>query len=368
MLLLVVLILLVLVLVEISSRKTRFSAPDAVTKETIFVVLPLYRPTDALGTLKSIFQNAAAPQSVRVGILEHNHSKRLTAADLYYAAQQKNQAPPFAHRIKYKKTDSAYYGAAVAREWILDNLYGGERYLLFVTQRTLLLPHWDRILLTSLTAAHAMGGHVVSQFPCLAAATGSLPSTFPVMHAFSDKNTPMFKGRLIIGEYRQPLASAMASWRCLFGSASVLRQGFCAAGLPFLPNAEADLLLSYELWARGYLAFTPSESAAVSASASAYHSYLDTQLAPVVQFTDSIIRALLAGKKPAASTYSEKLASRQLRHTVLDFLHWLRIKPSKRYVAGQTVLGLLPDHTEEEIIRKYGSLQRFQEVKERFTF
>lgn len=368
MLLFVLLVLVVLVLVEVMSKKERVTIHvEPVTKDTIFVVLPLYRPTDPIGTLLSIFQNADAPQCIRVGVLEHNHAAALAAVDLYYAEQQKDRLPPFAHQIKHKKSDTAYYGAAAAREWIVDHQYGGERYLLFLTQSTRLLPHWDRILIGSLAIAHSQGGHIVSQFPCTSQHDCTIPSTFPVLQTFNSNHTPVFKGRLVTGDYRQPLKTAMVSWRCLFGSAVVLRQQLAlhSNGLPFLPSAEADLLASYEIWTQGYQAFTPADSAAVMMLDGAQHSWADTQLAPVVQFTETTIRSLLAGKQPADSLYFKKLAKRQ-QHQLKDFLRWLRIKPAQQQASGLTRLGLLPGHTELEIVRKYGSVQRFQAVKEKF--
>ena len=361
MLIIIFLALFALIMIEIITKqqKKQDKHPYAtITRQpqslsAIFVVLPMYRPRNPMSCVKRLFENAAFPERIHVGILEHNSADAPSIADTT------------AYHFKYKRNSesSELFGAGFARQWIVDNFYDGERYILFIGQNSQMSKDWDTILIESLECTHVIGGHIVSQFPCVAT-LDRLPSTFPVFKNFK-KNIPVFKGRFVVGEYRQPQPSALASWQCLFGTAAVLKNALAIHenSLPFLNSTEADWLLSSEIWSQGFRVFIPSESAVALAEKSRRHSFDATLLhhRKLKQFTVDALDAIFAQKKHN-SLYCLKLHTRQT-YTVKDFMKWLRVNPAKCQIAGQTMMGLMPEYTQNEIMWKYGSLQRFKELK-----
>ena len=343
-------------------------------KERIFVVLPLYRPRNAVALLDSVFRNAACPRRVSVGIIEHNVPDAPQVADLYYAAQQSGQVLPFSHRIRYRAEPlDTIYGASVARQFVMEELYQGEEFVLFISQHCVLLPGWDRVLLTSLRRAEALGGHVISQFPCSAAGLSGLtdiPTTFPVFQQFVPQKIPAFRGRFILSQHRKPFQAGLASFQCLFGSAERLIRDLAVhtPGLPFLRSAAADLLLSGEIWTRGYRVFVPMYSVLVGTESAGHPSSgRDVVNRPLVDFTQSVLTALLSGTVPSPlPLYLEKFR-RPKQSSFPQFLTWLGIDPVQEHVSGQTMMGLLPGHDSEEIIHKFGCMRKFRRYKDQLT-
>jgi hypothetical protein len=339
--------------------------------ETIFIVLPMYRPNEPVKLLDTVFRNAFCPQRISVGILEHNVIGTPQVADVYYNAQQAGNVLPFSHNIRYHlEPPDTIYGASVARQIIVDKFYQGEMYVLFLTQNCILASNWDKLLVDSLHRAHALGGHVISQFPCEAPVSHDLPTTFPVFHRFEKQNIPIFKGRFITSNSRQPFRSSMASFKCLFGTADVLLKKLSVhtPGLPFIKHAAANLLLSAELWTRGYHIFTPSYSVLVDTGTNIFKSRKDVKNKKLKLFTRDVVNAVLTGTSPkSVPLYIEKLTKNQQR-TVPQFLAWIGVQPADRHISGQTVLGLLPEYTQLEIVHKFGSMQNFNRFKEQFTY
>jgi hypothetical protein len=347
---------------------------SVVDPERIFVVLPLYQPRDAVSLLDSIFRNAASPRRVSVGIIEHNVPDAPQVADLYYSAQQKGQVLPFSHLIRYRSEPTGTaYGASVARQLVVEELYQGEEFVLFITQQCLLLPSWDRILLSSLRRAQALGGHVISQFPCNATGLPGLmdmPTTFPVFHQFLPRHIPAFRGRFVLSQDRKTFRSGLASFQCLFGSAERLLEDLAVhtPGLPFLRSAAADLLLSGEIWTRGYQVFVPTYSILVRREhTEAPKSWEKVANRTLVKFTQTVIKTLMAGTVPSPIPLYMQKFTRKNQPPFPQFLTWLGLDPAKEHISGQTMMGLLPGHATDEIIHKFGCLRKFRRFKDMLT-
>jgi hypothetical protein len=366
LLLLTVIGAVVLVLVEMRKKRTSIKT---VGGETILVVLPMYRPSDPVRVLDSLFRQAACPSRVHVAVLEHNLPNTETAVDAYYSAQERHITLPFAHNIQYEKGKiETIFGPSVARQFVMDHLYKNERYVLFLSQNAQLLPKWDTLLIDSLMGAYAIGAHVVSQFPPTTSTTHHVPSTFPVFDRFNKQGLPVFRGRFVSAPQQQPFRTALATWQCLFARADlVLQQQLHTPGLPFLRSPAADLLLSAELWTQGYGVVAPTSSILVTVGKNEYQSWRDTKNTQLKSFTQEVVWSVIKDQplQPTPS-YQKKVYSQP--HRMVHFLKWLHLDVLQQQIAGQTLLGLTPNYTTMEIVQKYGSLERFQQFKEKYSY
>lgn len=113
--------------------------------ETIFVSIATYRDPQCSKTLFDLFEKAACPFRISVGVCQQNvDGLDEDVATAYKLASENHGVHDFSHRIRYIKmrADEAK-GPMYARYLIEQQLYRGEKYYLIVDSHMLFTPNWD---------------------------------------------------------------------------------------------------------------------------------------------------------------------------------------------------------------------------------
>lgn len=386
-----------------------YSAPPPL--KSIFVAYPSFmQPPE---NVSCIFASAEEPSRVYVGIYEQgwpNYSRKLFQK--FHRLGQIHLLPNV--RIKRGSMETAL-GASVARQVIMNHLYSDEDFILFVHGgHSQFLPNWDRTLLVSISKTHRLGGHLISQFPieknekkriqkkggdlsgegggvvldgCRGMLedfqinrSGGLPSTFPVFSEFAgEQSVPVFSGQKFseVDAPPSPVTQVgVASYRCLFGSREVIVKylNLCEPGVPFLRSDESDWLLSLLLWARGMNVYTPTRSALVHLknknSEDRKRSFECVRSRSLTRARLRLLDYFTVNRLPYPTKrrfrFLQKYELGNLKHP-WAFHEWIGLDLPGRQASGRAVLGLLPGFTKEDILNKYGSETRFQQLRNRFV-
>ena len=357
---------------NVSTVKKKEEVPVS-WKDTILVVFPVYRHEKAAECLVRLFETAVKPKRIFVAILEHSvHTAGSVSTIEEYSrlihgdASKKNYV---SHIRSHRGHVSEIFGGSVARQEIISKLYNNECYLFFVHSHSWFLPGWDEILTVSMEKVGA--GHLVSCCPLESPDMRDLiylsssPSTFPVFDKFID-GTPSFKGRLFVNENIAPTRQGIASYKCLFGTAEVLFQQLAVhdPGIPFLYSHESDFILSTELWIQGFHVYCPVRSPIIHLQCD-FHSYHDVKSKNLLQFKDAVLKFFKTGEdcKKDDIAIIKKFQTRGMMASPVEFQKWLGVNLKKQQIAGRLVLGLLREYTDTELNNKYGSVFKFQQIK-----
>lgn len=346
--------------------------------DTIFVVFPCYRHENAHFLLANLFESAYCATRISVGILEHDHTPgRPDVAQRYATLIHGTNAPNFLSRIRSKKAPiSSIYGGSVARQEIINRFYSGEKYILFVHSHSYLLENWDKTLIQSLHKTYNQGGHLISMCPYEKNDDSNLqfikdlPATFPVFSKF-ENHVPIFKGRFYTDVTTPCFQTGLASFKCLFGTSEILLDALeiHQPGIPLLQSDMADFLLSLKIWSCGYKIFTPTTSPLFHIPAH-YHSFRDVESKGLIKIRNDILAYFLLGDNSVTKKkllYIEKYLDSS-KVEPLAFSKWIGIDTKKDYISGRLALGLLSNHSTEEIKHKYGSIYNFNRFKTKMCY
>lgn len=119
--------------------------------ETIFVSIASYRDPQCAYTLFDLFEKAACPFRIHVGVLEQNHpiEDRPILKTYKRLVQSQNGVHDFSTHIRIMSiphTDAR--GPVYARALIEKNLYRGEKYYMIIDSHTLFISEWDQQCIT----------------------------------------------------------------------------------------------------------------------------------------------------------------------------------------------------------------------------
>jgi hypothetical protein len=346
----------------------------ALPGDTIFVCLPVYDEDRAAVRVSRMFESAHDPRRVFVGVLEHNTTAgAVSLVDRY--TLQTNGKPSFLANIRYTRGGmDTILGGSVARQLIVDQLYNGEKLVLFVHSHTWFLDGWDRRLVEDLDRAHKKGGHLVSQCPWEKAdqsgllGVSTLPATFPVFKKFNRRGVPVFKGRFFSTYQPDLYEHPVISFKCLFGTAKNVLP-FADIGVPFLSSADSDLVATVRAWSKQYKCYGLTQSVVVHLQSEA-HSAEDVSAPALKNVARAVVEYFCRG---TTNENTERLAVvHRFREEALvspaEMYNRLGLDPNKGHACGRLSLGLLhatPD--QKEILQKFGSRENFEQLKRKYT-
>ena len=115
--------------------------------ETIFVSIPSYRDPQCADTLFDLFEKAACPFRIYVGVCQQNHPimDRDILTEYKKRVQKHHGVHDFSSQIRVLKMDyTQAKGPVYARALIEQNLYRGEKYYLMIDSHTMFTTHWDQ--------------------------------------------------------------------------------------------------------------------------------------------------------------------------------------------------------------------------------
>jgi hypothetical protein len=385
----VALLLLVVLLnhLETPSADTSAGVDSGKSRPTIFVAIASYRTKELHAVIDRMFQSACYSKRISCGVLEYTDSEegvrdRIDRLHLI--------SPEYMPRMRYKKNREEHiYGASVARQQIMDELYSGQDLVLFVHSNSWFLDNWDVWLELSLEKAHNKGGRMISMIPSVVSnpriwvesLSSPEPPNYPFLERFCANGTPVFNGRPTF--QKNPgdvLPSFVATYQCLFGSAeAVFHSGFYDPGVPHLRPAESDWILSSTLWCAAMQTYTPLRAPIVRFP-SIYHSHSNvdkTSITAKVRWNvlSFFIRPPTRDIEKDIQKYAflQRFRSLASVHPV-EYQKWLQVDPWKKEVGSKrAIIGLYPDHPEQseemekEIVVKFGSKEAFKVVLRKFT-
>lgn len=298
---------------------------------TIFVSIASYRDTRCPQTVLSLWQHAARPQRVFVGLCQQNQRK----ADPDCILSDKNVPPAFqAWRQHHVRTIRVGHqqarGPTVAR-FLCSQLYAGEDYFFQIDSHSLFVQNWDAKLVHQMMQLQSLIQKPILSHYCDVYQNyrpdppdDALITTNRGV-AVDESGMPYLLG----AEYLPPLHHPRHS---IFMSAQMMcTPGSFVHEVPFDPHLEdlffgEEILLTIRAFTHGYDIFTPNRNII-------YHAY--TREKEPKYWTDRTIdqteaqkkvRRLLAMDAPDGASNASELYGNGSKRSVEDFYRWTRIQ------------------------------------------
>ncbi len=248
--------------------------PAAGRLETIFVSVPSYRDPDCARTLLDLFERAAAPERVYVGVCVQNDDSSADACPLgAYAAlvaREGTLGDMSPHVRVHRLPASAAQGPMLARSLIERRLYNGERYYMNIDSHTRFVRSWDDECIAALRRCPAPERAVLSAYPGSHAAVAgaqrrgdALPVGTFMRLSGREEDTghrlPTFEGTTFARRPTRPLPTAFYAGCFAFSRASRLHE------VPYDPQCAFVFLgeefsMAARLYTHGYDLFAPEDA------------------------------------------------------------------------------------------------------------
>lgn len=230
--------------------------PKVNPAETIFVSIASYRDKDCPQTVRSLFENAAIPENITVGICQQNAE---SDPDCYPEEWRNNIR---IMRLNYMDA----LGPTYAR-YLCSTLWSGEKYYLQIDSHSLFAKNWDTKLIEMIKylKAHGVRKPVLSHYPRMHSDynTAENSGTVPMIckSFFTDDNIISFEAakHMSIDKTNPMRATAYIAGGMLFAESVFLKEIPFDPNLPFLFQGE-EILQSARFWTHGWDIFTPSEN------------------------------------------------------------------------------------------------------------
>lgn len=113
-------------------------------EDTIFVSVASYRDPECADTVFDLFQKAACPYRIYVGVCQQNYPVDEDVMTGYTKMMEAKGVGDFRNQIRVYSLDaSSAKGPMLARSYIEQYLYRQEKYYLVIDSHTIFANHWD---------------------------------------------------------------------------------------------------------------------------------------------------------------------------------------------------------------------------------
>ncbi len=238
------------------------------SKPTIFVNIAAYRDAEAYPTIQDLFEKAAHPEHIHVGICWQYNTMR---EDPFMVRDHKHQVSVI--NIDYKKAK----GACWARH-ITQKLYGGEEYYLQIDAHSRFTPNWDTAMITELARCRS-NKPILSTYPNHYTLPNTIIDHGPyklIFNLFHNK-VPSFHSRSCDEtEKAAPTLSLAASGGFVFC------KGEAIVEVPYDPHIYfigEEIAMSARYWTHDYDIFTPTKTLL-------FHLYTTPELEKIHHWSD----------------------------------------------------------------------------------
>lgn len=230
------------------------SAPD----ESIFISIASYRDARCSVTVDDLYEKAAKPDRVFVGICQQNADEGdkdcmfSTATDKYRSNIR---------TVRMSHLDAR--GPTYAR-YLCSTLWQGETYFLQIDSHTKFAEHWDEKLVNMIKALKETGVKkpLLSHYPpnYEDVQLGEQDSVTTICKSFfNDRSMISFEGAQFQKRQALPQPNAYVAGGMFFAESTFLKEVPFDPDLPYLFVGE-EILHSARFWTNGWDIFTPSES------------------------------------------------------------------------------------------------------------
>lgn len=225
----------------------RFEPPGA---PTIFVSVASYRDADCIETVRALFDSAARPDRVFVGICEQNKD----ASEACVPGEFK-----WNHRVRRLTIPHGEAKGPTYARYLCSTLFRGEAYFCQIDSHTRFVKHWDAKCVAMLKQCPA-DKPVLTHYPHDMEQHGKTVADVPVLckSGFDDNGVLTFEA-VSMAPAKRPKPVPFTSGGFVFGPGSMLREVPYDPDLPHLFQGE-EILYSARLWTSGYDFFTPTEN------------------------------------------------------------------------------------------------------------
>jgi hypothetical protein len=265
--------------------------------ETIFVSVASYRDAECLATLRSLFDSAADPKRVFVGVCEQNSA----------AAEELCLPAGFEHHDRVRRIGLPHgeaLGPTYAR-YLCSTLYRDETYFCQVDSHTRFAEGWDAkaiAMMARCPSAKPVLTHYPHDFDQAGSGDGdgAARAQVPVLckSRFDDNGLPTLEA-VTMDASEDPRPVPFTSGGFVFGPGAMLREVPYDPGLPHLFQGE-EITYSARLWTAGFSFFTPTENLVFHryGRESAPKFWNDVDFSDTQRRTAAKVRKLLRGELP----------------------------------------------------------------------
>ena len=225
----------------------------AAAPPTIFVSVASYRDVECHATIQDLFQQAAAPHNIYVGVTEQN--KTLAEGCVDSESPWKKQI-----RKKYLHYTEAK-GPTLARYWC-STLYRGETYFLQIDSHMRFEKNWDAQLIRMMTnLKKSYEKPVITHYPLSVEDIAARDLHVPVIckAKFNTQEIPTLEATVKPIHSNEFYPSPFVAGGFLFAEGRVITEVPYDPNLPFLFEGE-EILYAARLYTHGYDFFAPDQN------------------------------------------------------------------------------------------------------------
>lgn len=231
---------------------TEHEAFESKAKDTIFVSVASYRDSDCIETIKAMFDSAAEPDRIFVGICEQN------------SAESKEACVPgdfeWNHRVRRLTIPHMEAKGPTYARYLCSTLYRGEAHFCQIDSHTRFVKGWDAKAIADLRKCPTKKA-VLTHYPHdwdqnKKGGTADVPVL--CKSSFDDSGILTFEA-VSIASSGKPKPVPFVSGGFVFAPGSMVRDVPYDPDLPHLFQGE-EILYSARLWTTGYDFFTPTQN------------------------------------------------------------------------------------------------------------
>lgn len=311
-------------------RPRRLEGMHADDEATIFVSIASYRDSDCSGTIQSLYDKAAVPRRIVVGVCQQNKPGE---------AAEECVPPdfPWRHNIRVLTMSHADAKGPTFARYRCSTLYAGETYFCQIDSHMVFLPNWDRDVIQDLKRCPSPKP-VLSFYPhdTTTNDTTKNPSTVPVLckSKFADNNIVTFEA-VSLPASAAPRPIPFTAGGFLFGPGSIPREVPFDPSLDHLFNGE-EILYSARLWTSGYDIYAPLRNYAlhyyVRKNAPKFWTDITSFAGAQKDSQDRVVRLLGLDGKPPMTGYAYGLGSAR---SLAAYLAFAGLDPSSKTSQSQ---------------------------------
>lgn len=214
--------------------------------KTIFISIASYRDNECPNTITSIFENAAFPERIYLGICQQNADEDVDCFNPNYSNNIRI--------IRLKDTDAK--GPTYAR-WICSNLYRGEDYFMQIDSHSKFVKDWDKKLIEMIQSIPDDKA-VLSNYPNDWKTIDEENEEVPIFCSLTFEERIIKPRALLITPTKDFYTIPCVSGGFFFTKGSFLKDVPYDPDLPHLFAGE-EILFSVRLWTHGYNFYAPNQ-------------------------------------------------------------------------------------------------------------
>jgi hypothetical protein len=222
-------------------------------KDTIFVSVASYRDSDCIETIRAMYDSAARPDRLYVGICEQNSAE---AKEACVPGQFK-----WNHRVRRLTIPAMEAKGPTYARYLCSTLYRGETYFCQIDSHTRFVKGWDAKAVKCLKACPAPRRSVLTHYPHdwdQNSETGTKDVPVLCKSKFDDNGILTFEA-VSIAPSEKPKPVPFVSGGFVFAPGTMVQDVPYDPDLPHLFQGE-EILYSARLWTSGYDFYTPTEN------------------------------------------------------------------------------------------------------------